>query len=98
MELIGTENVKLSSKEMDMIAQLVIKEEEMETIEKMNKVQKEDQSSDCEAQGTKVTQKTETVSKKTVTPIVDSSKIVSNSKIPPIPPTITPKSDDSKKL
>lgn len=96
LELIGTENVKLSTKEMDMITQLVIKEEEMETIEKMNKVQKSDQEN--AAQAPKVETATETVSKKPVTPIVDSSKIISNSKIPPIPPKITPKPDNSKKL
>lgn len=96
LELIGTENVKLSTKEMDMITQLVIKEEEMETIEKMNKVQKSDQEN--AAQAPKVGSATETIPKKPVTPIVDSSKIISNSKIPPIPPKITPKPDNSKKL
>lgn len=96
LELIGTENVKLSTKEMNMIAQLVMKEEEMETIEKMNKVQK------CEhedsTQASKNASTANSVPQKTVTPIVDSSKIISDSKIPPIPPPITPKPDDSKKF
>jgi len=97
LELIGTENVKLSTKEMNMIAQLVIKEEEMEIMEKMNKVQKLDQDVG-EAQSPKIMTSTEKSSKKPVISIVDSSKIVSDTKIPPIPPTSTPKSEDSKKL
>jgi len=92
--LIGNENVKLSTKERNMIAQLVMKEEEMETMEKMNKVQK----SEHEDSASENASTANTVPLKTVTPIVDSSKIVSDSKIPPIPPPITPKPDDSKKL
>lgn len=81
---------------MDMITQLVIKEEEMETIEKMNKVQKSDKD-DCPqaAPVSKVT--TEPIVKKSTAPIVD-SKIVSDSKIPPLPPTSKPNSDETKKL
>lgn len=95
MELIGTENVKLSEKEMDMITQLVIKEEEMETLEKMNKVQKSDKDdSPTAAPVSKVT--TEPI-KKSTAPIVD-TKIVSDSKIPPLPPTSKPNSDETKKL
>lgn len=97
LELIGTENIKLSNKEMDMITQLVIKEEEMETIEKMNKVQMSDKDNAAQATAPKVTTTTETVSKKTVTPIVD-SKVTTDTKIPPIPPTNTTKSDEMKKL
>lgn len=81
---------------MDMITQLVIKEEEMETIEKMNKVQQLEKDDVTCVPAPKVTSSTETV-KKTITSIVD-SKIVSDTKIPPIPPTSTPKSDETKKL
>lgn len=95
MELIGTENVKLSEKEMNMITELVIKEEEMETMEKMNKVQKSEKDDGTSAPVSKIT--TETIFKKTAAPIVD-SKIVSNTKIPPLPPTSIPKSDETKKL
>lgn len=81
---------------MDMITQLVIKEEEMETIEKMNKVQKSDKVDGSQAAPvSKVT--TETIIKKSALPIVD-SKIVSDTKIPPLPPTSQPKSDETKKL
>lgn len=82
---------------MDMITQLVIKEEEMETIEKMNKVQKSDKNNVAQEMAPKITTTTETIPKKIVTPIID-SKIVSDSKIPPIPPTSTTKPDDTKKL
>lgn len=92
IELIGTDNVKLSSKEMDLITQLVIKEEEMETIEKMNKVQKsEDKDDVTQAAIPNVQSTTENSPKKILTPIVDS-------KIPPLPPTSTIKPDESKKL
>jgi len=94
LELIGTENVKLSNKEMDMIAQLVIKEEEMETMEKINKVQKSDVA---QTTAPKVATTIETVPKKTITPTVD-SKINSDTKIPPLPPTSTTKSDKTGKL
>jgi len=96
LELIGTENVKLSTKEMDMITQLVIKEEEMETIEKMNKVQQLEKDDVAQAATPKVTT-SETIPKITVTPIID-SKIVSDTKIPPLPPTNITKSDETKKL
>ncbi|XP_015369714.1 PREDICTED: LETM1 and EF-hand domain-containing protein anon-60Da, mitochondrial-like [Diuraphis noxia] len=97
LELIGTENIKLSSKEMDMITQLVIKEEEMETIEKMNKIQKSEKDDLTQTTTPKVVTTSETITKKTVTPIID-SKIVSDSKIPPLPPTSSTKSDETKKL
>lgn len=97
LELIGTENIKLSTKEMDMITQLVIKEEEMETIEKMNKVQKLEKDDLEQATAPKVTITSETIPKKTVTPIID-SKIIADTKIPPLPPTSTTKSDETKKL
>jgi hypothetical protein len=96
LELIGTENVKLSNKEMDMITQLVIKEEELETIEKIKKVKQMEKDDVTGIPMPKITTSTETV-KKTITPIVD-SKIVSESKIPPLPPTSSPKSDETKKL
>ncbi|CAH1726698.1 mitochondrial proton/calcium exchanger protein-like [Aphis gossypii] len=96
LELIGTENVKLSTKEMDMITQLVIKEEEMETIEKMNKVQQLEKDDVAQTATPKVTT-SETIPKITVTPIID-SKIVSDTKIPPLPPTNITKSDETKKL
>jgi hypothetical protein len=97
LELIGTENVKLSTKEMDMITQLVIKEEEMETIEKMNKVQQLEKDDVAQAATPKVTTTSETIPKKSVTTIID-SKIVSDTKIPPLPPTNITKSDETKKL
>lgn len=81
---------------MDMITQLVIKEEEMETIEKMNKIQQLEKDDVTGIPVPKVTASTETV-KKTIPPIVD-SKIVSDTKIPPLPPTSSPKSDETKKL
>lgn len=81
---------------MDMITQLVIKEEEMETIEKMNKVQQLEKDDVTCVPAPKVTASSETI-KKTIKPIAD-SKIVSDSKLPPIPPTSTPKSDETKKL
>lgn len=95
IETIGTENIKLSNKEMDMITQLVIKEEEMETIEKMNKVHK-DEIAHAAISIPKLSTSNEMVSKKIITPIVD-SKIISDTKIPPIPPTSTTKSADAKK-
>jgi len=95
--LIGTENIKLSSKEMDMITQLVIKEEEMETIEKMNKIQKSEKDDLTLATAPKVITSSETNTNKLVTPIID-SKIVSDTKIPPLPPTSSTKSDETKKL
>jgi LETM1 and EF-hand domain-containing protein 1 len=97
LELIGTENIKLSTKEMDMITQLVIKEEEMETIEKMNKIQKLEKDDVAQATATKVIATSETIPKKTITQIID-SKIVSDTKIPPLPPTSSTKSDEPKKL
>jgi len=97
LELIGTENIKLSTKEMDMITQLVIKEEEMETIEKMNKIQKLEKDDVAQATAPKVIATSETIPKKTITPIID-SKIVSDTKIPPLPPTSSTKSDEPKKL
>lgn len=45
IETIGTENVKLSDKEMDMITQLVVKEVDIKKLAKKNK-QKE--QADCE--------------------------------------------------
>lgn len=96
LELIGTENIKLSTKEMDMITQLVIREEEMETIEKMNKIQKLEKDDVAQATAPKVIT-SETIPKITVTPIID-SKIVSDTKIPPLPPTSSTKSDETKKL
>lgn len=96
LELIGTENIKLSTKEMDMITQLVIREEEMETIEKMNKIQKLEKYDVAQATAPKVIT-SETIPKITVTPIID-SKIVSDTKIPPLPPTSSTKSDETKKL
>lgn len=80
---------------MDMITQLVIKEEEMETIEKMNKVQKLEKDDVAQATAPKVITTSDTIPKKT--PIID-SKIVSDTKIPPLPPTSTTKSDETKKL
>jgi len=82
---------------MDMITQLVIKEEEMETIEKMNKAQKLDKDDVSQATAPKAKASAETVTKKTLTPIVD-SKITTETKIPPIPPTSSTKSDETKKL
>lgn len=82
---------------MDMITQLVIKEEEMETIEKMNKVQKSDNDDATQTMSPKATTIAETVTKKTVTTIVD-SKITTDTILPPIPPTSTTKSDETKKL
>ncbi|KAL5233899.1 hypothetical protein ACI65C_001309 [Semiaphis heraclei] len=97
LELIGTENIKLSSKEMDMITQLVIKEEEMETIEKMNKIQKSEKDDLTQATAPKVITSSETITKKPVTPIID-SKIVSDTKISPLPPPSSTKPDETKKL
>lgn len=97
MELIGTENIKLSTKEMDMITQLVIKEEEMETMEKMNKVQQLEKDDVSQATAPKIITTSETIPKPNVTPIID-SKVVSSTKIPPMPPTSTTKSDETKKL
>lgn len=82
---------------MDMIAELVIREEEMETLEKMNKIQKTGNDDVAQKTDNKVTKSTETAAKNRITPIID-SKIVSDSKIPPIPPTNTTKSDETKKL
>ncbi|VVC30884.1 LETM1-like,EF-hand domain pair,Letm1 ribosome-binding domain,EF-hand domain [Cinara cedri] len=95
IETIGTENVKLSNKEMDMITQLVMKEEEMEILEKMNKVQK-DEIAQAATTIPKISTTKETASVKIITPIVD-SKIISDAKIPPIPPTNTTKPADIKK-
>lgn len=81
-----------------MIAQLVIKEEEMETMEKINKVQKLDKNGVAPTTTTpKVAATSETVPKKSITPTVD-SKINSDTKIPPLPPTSTKKPDETGKL
>lgn len=100
LELIGTEHMELSNKEMDMIAQLVIKEEEMETMEKMNKVQKlkKDDNTTPPPPPKKTTNTAETVSKATVPPPIVDSKIVSDSKIPQIPPSNDTNPDKTNKL
>lgn len=81
-----------------MIAQLVIKEEEMETIEKINKVQKLDKNDVAPTTiALKVATTIETVPKKNITPTVD-SKINSDTKIPPLPQTSIKKPDETGKL
>ncbi|XP_050548757.1 mitochondrial proton/calcium exchanger protein-like [Daktulosphaira vitifoliae] len=94
LELIGTENVKLSTKEMDMIAELVIKEEEMETIEKLNKVQKLDK--DDQKLASKNMSFNDNSTSKITKSIIDPK--ISNDQITPIPPVSSNKSDEAKKI